>query len=337
MMGSVTSSHPTPERIFQMMTAYVQTGALKGAIDLGLFTAIAEGANTVPMLMERLGVPERGIRILADYLTVAGLMSKQDGVYNLSPDAAMFLDRNQRSYLGGASGFLTHPEMISFSTDVEGVVRRGTRVGGREMLEIENHIWVEFAKGMMPMMMPAAQYMADLAGFGETQARVLDIAAGHGIFGIMTLLKNPGVTVDALDWPSVLEVAASHAAQFGVSDRWNATPGSALEMEFGPEYDLMYLTNFLHHFSFEENVSVLRRCRAALKPEGRVFTLEFIPNPDRVTPAMQAAFSMTMLLNTPQGDAYTFAELDAMFREAGFLSSELHDVPHSPQRLVISR
>ena len=325
----------SPEKIFGMMQAHVQSAALKGAIDLGLFTAIAAGNTEVVAIASNCGASERGTRILCDYLTVAGLLIKDDGAYGLSPDAAAFLDRNSPMYLGSAAQFMSHEMHHKAAADVAQTVRQGTTLlNGREFLDIENEVWVEFAKGMMPMMYPAAQFMAGLL---QAPARLLDIAAGHGIFGILAAAAHPALEVDALDWPAVLAVAEGNAAKFGVAGRWHARPGSALEMEFGAGYDVIYLTNFLHHFDPAECTGILKKCRAALVPGGTLVTLEFIPNSDRVTPPASAAFSMTMLLNTAAGDAYTFAELEGMLIEAGFAANELHDVPSSPQQLIVSR
>ncbi|MFN0102369.1 MAG: methyltransferase [Bryobacteraceae bacterium] len=325
----------SPEHIFRMMQVHVQSAALKGAIDLGLFTAIGEGNVNVEAIAARCSASERGTRILCDYLTVAGLLTKDNGAYGLSPDAAAFLDKRSRMYLGSAAQFMNHPFHYKAAADVAQTVRQGTTLlNGREYLDIENQVWVDFAQGMMPMMFPAAQFMAEQL---KAPARLLDIAAGHGIFGIMAAARHPELHVDALDWPAVLAVASDNAQKFGVADRWHVRPGSALEMEFGTGYDAIYLTNFLHHFDKAECVGILRKCRAALAPEGLLATLEFVPNPDRVTPPVAAAFSMTMLLNTPAGDAYTLAELDAMLREAGFPSNEMHEVPASPEKLIISR
>jgi hypothetical protein len=73
-----------------------------------------------------------------------------------------------------------------------------------------------------------------------------------------------------------------------------------------------------------------------LKPGGRALTLEFVPNDDRVSPSQAAGFSLTMLAGTPAGDAYTFAELAQMFRNAGFASSELHAIPPAFHSVVLS-
>ncbi|MBM3785519.1 MAG: class I SAM-dependent methyltransferase [Acidobacteria bacterium] len=325
----------TPERIFQTLTAFQQSAALKGAIDLELFTAIDQGANTVPALTARCGGTERSVRILCDYLTVSGFLTKSGDTYGLAADSALFLVKDKLTYLGTASTFLCHNYMKSAAADVAETVRRGTSIlDANAYFDIENQAWVDFAKGMMPMMIPAAQYMATLVDAPE---RVLDVAAGHGIFGILTAQKHPATVVDALDWPSVLEVAAGLAAKFGVADRWNAVPGSAFEVELTRKYDAIYVTNFYHHFDPPTCVQLAAKWKAALKPGGQMITVEMIPDPGRVTPPMHAAFPLVMLLNTPAGDAYTFAEYDNIFRQAGFASNVLHQVPGGPQRVIVSK
>jgi cyclopropane fatty-acyl-phospholipid synthase-like methyltransferase len=105
-------------------------------------------------------------------------------------------------------------------------------------------------------------------------------------------------------------------------------------VEFGDGYDLVLLTNFFHHFDRETCVRLMRKAHAALKDGGRAVTLEFVPDDSRVSPPIEAAFALIMLSNTPGGDAYTFAEFDSMFREAGFARSEIH--PSPPQHIIVS-
>jgi cyclopropane fatty-acyl-phospholipid synthase-like methyltransferase len=104
----------------------------------------------------------------------------------------------------------------------------------------------------------------------------------------------------------------------------------------GSNYDVILLTGFLHHFEPATIEKLLRRIYAALTPTGRVVTLEFVPNEDRVTPAAAATWAINMLITTPAGDAYTFAEYVDMFRKAGFSSNALMRVP-GPQALIVSR
>ena len=114
-------------------------------------------------------------------------------------------------------------------------------------------------------------------------------------------------------------------------------PGSAFEVDFGGPYDTVLLTNFLHHFDIETCVGLLKKVHGSLKPGGCVATLEFVPNDDRVSPPMPAAFSMTMLTSTASGDAYTFAELSEMHTRAGFKDVTKHPIPMSPHTIVMAR
>ena len=93
-----------------------------------------------------------------------------------------------------------------------------------------------------------------------------------------------------------------------------------------------YLTNFLHHFDVPTCEQLAAKAYAALAPGGRAITLEFIPEPDRITPPSTANFALVMLATTAHGDAYTFAEFQATFARAGFLRSEFHALPPTINR-----
>jgi hypothetical protein len=142
--------------------------------------------------------------------------------------------------------------------------------------------------------------------------------------------------VTALDWASVLAVAEENARTAGVAGRFRKLPGSAFEVDWGRGYDLVLLTNFLHHFDAATCEGIFRRAHAALRPGGRAVTLEFVPEEDRTTPPEAAAFTLVMLATTPAGDVYTFSEYEQMAAAAGFARSELHDLQPAVQRLVIS-
>ena len=140
----------------------------------------------------------------------------------------------------------------------------------------------------------------------------------------------------AQDWPNVLRIAKRNAESAGVADRYQLLPGDAFTVDLGVNFDCVLLTNFLHHFNKRECERILQRIYECLNPGGRLFILEFVPNPDRVTPPVPASFSLMMLGLTPEGDAYTMQELEVMLLNAGFTRNELLQVPRSPQQVIIS-
>jgi ubiquinone/menaquinone biosynthesis C-methylase UbiE len=337
-MSTSTAQQPSPQLFFQTINAHQRTEALKAAIELEVFTAIGEGNTTAAEIAKRCQTCERGMRILCDYLTIMEMLTKQGDRYGLTLDSATFLDKRSPAYLGSATEFLCSPQMFENTKRIADAVRKGGTVMEEEgTVSTENPLWVKFARGMAPLMAMPAQLMAKLVNPQPAgKMKILDIAAGHGLFGIAFATNNPEAEITAVDWKPVLEVAKENAQKAGVADRYHTIEGSAFDVDFGSGYDLVLLTNFLHHFDPPTNETLLRKVGAALADGGRAVTLEFVPNDDRVTPPDSAGFSLIMLIGTPSGDAYTFAQLEKMFANAGFSRSTLHPLPPTFQQVVIS-
>jgi SAM-dependent methyltransferase len=338
MATATQGAKPSPERIFSTLTAYQQTEALKAAIQLDIFTNIGAGANEPASLAKAIGANERGVRILCDFMTIFGFLTKENGRYGLPPESALFLDKRSPAYMGTMANFLASPtQRESFSLLADAVRKGGCPTDRGDNAKPRDEFWVAFARSMAGLAAPAAEFIAAVTGAAEGKpVKVLDIAAGHGMFGITIAHRNPAAQIVALDWPAVLAVATENAKKFGVAERVSTRPGSAFETEYGDGYDFVLLTNILHHFDPAGCETMLRRVHAALKPGGKAITLEFVPNEDRVTPPVAAAFSLVMLGNTDAGEAYTFADHERMARNAGFAKSTLQQVPDMPQHVVIS-
>jgi hypothetical protein len=330
---------PSPALVFQTLTAHQRTAALRAAIELDLFRALGDGPGDAASLAQRCSASERGIRILCDFLTIVGLLSKQDGRYSHTTTSALFLDPRSSACIASTARFLGLPALVEPYQHLADIVRNGrTVLPGDGMLEPENPAWVEFAHSMAPMMALMAGPLGSIVVDGRRgPLSVLDLAAGHGLFGIEVARQNPQAHIVAVDWAPVLEVAQANARKAGVASRYHTLPGSAFEVEFGGPYDVVLLTNFLHHFDAPTCVGLLKKVHASLKTAGRAAALEFVPNEDRVSPPMSASFSLTMLVTTVAGDAYTFSELERMYRAAGFGSVTAHPIPDAPHTIVVGQ
>ena len=336
MTTPVLQQQPTPEHFFNAINAYELTEAIKTAVELEIFTAIAEGKTTAAMIAKRCEAAERGVRILCDFLTIHGFMSKEGAHYALAPDSALFLNRHSPAYAGTATEFLLTPRIRECHAQLTEAVRRGGTALGEGALEPENPDWVKFANAMMPLMCRTSETMAAELQKGGEAHKVLDVAASHGMFGISVAKQNPAAHIYASDWRNVLEVAQKNARAMGLADRYHILPGSAFETDFGSGYDLVLITNFLHCFDPPTCTTFMRKVHAALNPGGRVAIAEFVPSPDRVSPPTAAAFSLMMLAATPCGDAYTFAELENISKDAGFARVELAVPEIGINRLVVA-
>ncbi|HUR32322.1 MAG TPA: methyltransferase [Vicinamibacterales bacterium] len=332
-----TAAPVSPDVIFDTLFAYQQTAALKAGIDLGLFTALDGEARDPAALASALGASERGVRILCDYLVTIGLLAKAGSRYSLVPASAAFLSQRSPMYMGTVANFLTLPQLKRNFDNLTETVRTGTVATEGNTVSVENPLWLDFARAMVPMAVPGAHAIGTILGIESAgPLQVLDIAAGHGMYGIVLAQRNPEVRVAAADWAPVLEIAREHARAAGVESRFRTIPGDAFATDFGAGFGVALVTNFLHHFDPAQCTAFLKKVAAALSPGGQVVIVEFVPNPDRISPPMPARFSLTMLAGTPNGDAYTLAELTDMLEAAGFHDVRSHGLP-TPEMVVIAR
>src|ERR1700746_1045302 len=333
-----SGSQPNPMLFFETLRCFQEACAVKAAVEFGLFTASGKTSGHVAEIANTCYASERGTQILCDSLTILGFLSKRDQHYTLTPDSATFLDSRSPAYMGGAVSFLMHRDQLQNFLQLADTVRKGKPTGGNHLAP-EDPIWLDFARGMAPLMFPGAQAIAQhlqKSLSGVAAPKVLDIAASHGTFGITIAQQNPKAQIYALDWANVLQVAKENAVRAGVADRHHLIAGSAFDAEIGKGYDAVLVTNFLHHFDVATCESFLKRMSAAMNSGGQLVILEFVPNEDRLTPPPVAMFSLVMLANTDHGDAYTFTQLSSMCQNAGFKNLTLVQLEAGLNALVIA-
>jgi ubiquinone/menaquinone biosynthesis C-methylase UbiE len=321
---------------YEAALAYQKTAALTAAVKLDVFTLIGAGPTTSELLSEKTGTSSRGMRILCDFLTVTGLLNKDGQVYSVTPTGRRYLDRSSPAWLGSSIDFFAAPEILSLVMDdpVSYVKLGGSN--GLAILSPDHPIWVRFAKAMMPIAsVTAKRTAAYFASLTEPPSTMLDVAAGHGLYGIELAKILPQVVVTAVDWPGVLALAQENAKDCGVSDRFRMVGGNAFEVDWGDNFDLVLMANFLHHFGRDECITILRKVKSSLSAQGQACAIDFVPNEDRVSPPMQAMFAFWMLATTPKGDAYTLGDLNNIAKDAGFSGATTRLLRPTPQMLVV--
>lgn len=330
----VAGSDISPALLVDAMFATRKTSAIKAAIEIDLVTILGDG-GTARQVAEKARCAERGVRILCDFLVVSGFLTKSGETYAPTPSSKVFLNRHSPAYMGAAIDFLAAPQMLSLLLDDPAAYVRNGGAVGLANVSADNPVWVKFARAMGAFTGTSAMALAsDVATWPKPPAKVLDIAAGPGAFGIEIAKVAPSAKVVAIDWKPVLAVTEENATKAGVAGRFSFQPGSAFDLDWGRDYDLILLPNFLHHFDFDACVTLLKKARASLAPAGRVAIVEFVPNDDRVSPEFPAAFALVMLASTPKGDAYTEREFGEMAKAAGFGSVTTKPLPPTPASLI---
>jgi ubiquinone/menaquinone biosynthesis C-methylase UbiE len=197
--------------------------------------------------------------------------------------------------------------------------------------------FAEFVEGLFPLSYQAAQVLGEHLGIprAASPVSVLDIGAGSGVWGIALARQSPNVTIHAVDWPAVLKVTRSVAKRHGVGDRLRTAPGDLLEADFGAGHQVATIGHILHSEGRARSRQLLRKTFAALAPAGTVVISEFLPNDDRTGPPTPLIFAVNMLLHAAAGDTFTFAEISAWLREAGFKNPRLLEAP-APSPLILA-
>jgi ubiquinone/menaquinone biosynthesis C-methylase UbiE len=336
---NMNAAPPSPALLFETINGYQRTAAIKTAIQLDVFSPLVEKPATADAIAAHAKASPRGMRILCDYLTFLGFLNRTDKGYTLTKDSAVFLNPKSPAYAGGTLDFLLSPDISGGFDSLTEAVRKGGTASSKEgTMSHENPVWLSFARNMGPLMIPAANALAGLIPLDQSRpTKVLDISASHGAWGLAFARPNPKAQIVGLDWAPVLQIARENAKAGGAADRYSTIAGSAFDVDFGTDYDIVLLPNFLHHFNTADCIRLLKKTNAALRPGGTVAIVEFVPNSDRVTPPPAAGFSLVMLASTAEGDTYTLAEYAAMLAQAGFKPPVQHNLPASVNAAVIAK
>jgi SAM-dependent methyltransferase len=330
---------PSPSQIFAALNAYQLSAALRGAIELRMFDAVGPAGASAETIASRCSLPLRGVRILADYLVVHSFLEKNAGQYRLMPASATYLVSTSPDYMGDAVTFFHSPRLQEAFQNVAASVRRGgTALEDGGSVAPEHPMWIQFAVGMGAVMREPAKLLAQCITLSrDLPLEVLDIAASHGEFGFAVLREFPRARLTALDWQNVLDITKRNAENAGLGTRVSTVAGNAFDAPLTRKFDIVLVPNFLHHFNAQTCTKLLRRLRESMNPGGEILILEFVPNEDRVTPPGSAAFALIMLCTTPDGDAYTYEELQRMLTAAGFKDVSARQLGAGMEMAVLAR
>ncbi|MGO9832991.1 MAG: methyltransferase [Polyangiaceae bacterium] len=327
-----------PGAVLQMLQGAQVTAVLSAAIDLGVFAALATGPLPVDKVATRIESPARSTRILLDALVVLGLLTKDGASYILGPLAAAHLVPDRPGYVGAMANVVASPTMWTGISRLKEAVRAGGSVLEDHGETPRHPFWEVFAQSTVGMSAPAA---AAIEGTlhdwiaSKPSVRVLDVAAGSGTYGF-TLAKNPNVQLASLDWPNVLVHTRKAGARFGVdASRVKYLEGDLFELNWAGPYDVVLLSQIYHHFDPETCLRLTQKAAGALAPGGKVVVQDFLSD-DAVKNPAAAMFSVTMLVWTRSGEAYSLKDYEKWFGQTGLTRPKLHTFDGMPSSVLIA-
>jgi C-methyltransferase len=317
--------------------AYRVSAAIVAGLELGLFAALAEGPLDGAAVAARVGAAAHGVRVLLNALVVSGLLVREGAAYALTPGARAHLVPGAPGYLGEVVPVLAEPRMWGDFRGLADTLRRGGEAPDPEADAGGHPFWQTFARHSVSLASTSANALANHIApwFAERPAvRLLDVACGAGVYGL-TLAQRFGQTeATLLDWPHVLSEVRPRAEQRGVAHRVRYLEGDLRHLDFGGPYDLVLLSNIMHHFDRASNVALARRAAAALAPGGRLVVQAIVDDENSHASAM---FSLMMLTLHHRGEVYPADAYAGIIVEAGFQApSTLAGYSSEPTRFFIA-
>ncbi len=327
----------TPQRIMQFAFGYAPPLVIEAAIRHNVFDQLDAGPKTAEQIAETSHASLRGIRMILNVLVSLELLTKDDdGLYWLTEESAAFLVSTKPSYFGALIRH-TSEQLLPRWLSLNEVVKTGkpaTRVNDEKE---GSDFFQQFVEAIFPMSYAAASALAEALGVSnsESETSVIDLAAGSGVWGIAIALRSPKVHVTAVDWPEVIPVTRRVAERLGVKDQFNYLEGDLQAVDYGTGFNVATLGHILHSEGEARSRELLRRVYHALAPGGTIAIAEMLADSDRRGLAHAMIFAVNMLVNTDNGDTYSFEEISTWLADAGFVDARLFDAP-GPSPLVLA-
>lgn len=326
-----------PAPIQEIMWGFARSRILVTAVELSVFTHIANGRRTIKRIAAATRCRPRGISMLLNALAGLKLLRKdRSNRFALTPLSAKFLVTGRPGYLGA---MVEHTKQLNQSWEhLTSAVRTGKppRAGGDK--HDAEKFFAQLVRALFNLNYAAAHYAAGyLKQHKKSISSILDIAAGSGVWSIAFAQEFRSATVTALDFPAVLKVARAYAGKFGVGHRFKYLSGDLRRLDFGKQqHDLIILGHICHSEGRANTIRLLRKSYAALRKDGQVLIADFLPNNRRTGPVMPLMFALNMLLNTTEGDVFSVAEYQKWLRAAGFKKIELLRSAPAPSPLILA-
>jgi predicted O-methyltransferase YrrM len=317
-----------PDRLDQMIRGYMPSRCLLTALELDIFTAVADGANA-EQIGTKIHANARALGMLLNVLVALGLLSKAGEVYKNTPESARFFGQGSKD--NHRNGLLHTANIWHRWSTLTDAVRTGTRI---PISRDDSPEWTSnFIAGMQRNAKDRAPLVVKALGTTGIH-RILDLGGGSGAYSIAFAKASTDIRCEILDIPEVVPLTADYVGEAGVSAQVSLRAGDMLQDDFGSGYDTVMLNAICHMFSEEQNQYIFRRAHSALAPNGRLVVQDFILNPDKARPLHAALFSLNMLVSTDAGASYSELEYTNWMKAAGFTEVCRINLP-GPSSLIV--
>ena len=297
--------------------------ALLSAIELGVFTELANSSLNADELTARLKLHPRSALDFYDALVALGMLEREGAWYRNSPDSDLFLVRSKPSYIGGMLEMANERLYRFWGSLTEGLKtgqpQNEIKTGGTGLFETiygDPERLSQFLGAMTGLSMGASKAIAEKFPWRQYKT-VADIGGAQGGLLVQVCGAHPHLTGVNFDLPVVGPIFKEYVAASGLSDRLRFVPGSFFEEEL-PTADVITMGHILHDWNLDEKRMLLEKAYRALPAGGALIVFEALIDDERRQNVFGLLMSINMLIETPGGFDYTGKDCSGWMREAGF-------------------
>lgn len=307
-----------PLKIMELMHGAWALQAFMTAVRLDVFSGLIKNPKTAAELASEMSADKNAIELLLNALLALDLLDRKNDKYQVAEESRPYLDKQSKLYMGD---YLMMDGVKQAWMQLPDSIKSGKPVSMVNQDKKAEEFFPALAAAIFPMNYSAANSLATELKVEQMPraSRVLDIAAGSGVWSLPFAERNKELHVDALDFPVVLDVTKRFATKLGVESQYSYISGnwSECKLEAG-KYDVVLLGHILHSEGKERSEALLTETYRCLKPGGKVVIAEMISNNDRSGPPFAQLFAINMFLLTEQGCVFTEHELHEMLSVCGF-------------------
>ncbi len=336
--SATPDSAVTPDAILQLGFAFWGAKTLLSAVELGLFTLLADGPLSVEAVTSRLALHPRSVRDFLDALVALGQLERKDGLYANTAAGALFLDRRKPTYVGGILE-MANSRLYPFWGSLTDGLRTGEPQNeakdGRDLFDEiyrKPEILAEFLKAMSGISLGAANAISAKFPWVDYNS-FADIGAAQGAFPVTLARAHPHLAGIGFDLPVVQQHFESYVAQHGLSKRLSFHAGNFFADSL-PTADVLIMGHILHDWGLEKKRMLIGKAYAALPDGGALIVYDSVIDDERRKNAFGLLMSLNMLIETREGFDFTGADCMAWFKEAGFVETYVEPLA-GPDSMVV--
>lgn len=328
----------SPDAILQLGVGFWGSKTLLSAVELGLFTHLAEGPLDLPALRSRLGLHERGARDFLDALVALGMLERNGEIYTNTPATELFLDRGKATYVGGLLE-MVNARLYPFWGSLTEALRTGEPQNearqGRDLFEElyrDPQRLAGFLKAMTGISLGSAAAIAEKFPWRDSRSFV-DVGAAQGALAVTLARVHPHLTGTGFDLPAVQPHFEAFVAGLGLSDRVSFRSGDFFAEPL-PEADAIVMGHVLHDWSLDNKRLLIAKAYEALPRGGALIVYDAIIDDARRHNAFGLLMSLNMLIETREGFDYTGADCMGWMKQAGFSETRVEPLA-GPDSMVV--